>query len=676
MPVEFLDPVTDESVGVAQPQQRGRPGLGRFAAQGVARGVENTAGLADAVLAAAQPRVRLPVPDAPQAEFVFPADAPTNLAGRARSAANRILGPRVAPETIGERVTESAAAGATEAAPFALIPGGGPAALARRGALEVGSGMLGEVARGEVEAAGGSRDAQLAASLAAGLGGAAGGTLLGSAAQAVGPIRNATAARLTQRALGRKVKDRGQALALLRAEAEQPLFGRATLDQVLGEDFPGVAGLAGRLARGDVGDDLRAGVIRLRRSNAEAAEAFARNAFPGGRPAAAVEEFVSRLEKVSGSVDRAYRGIGTVDVPVQKVKARAAEIAVEAGEELRPFLPRGVLKIVGGYGDTVSLDDIDRLRQRILAETEVARRGGKDRTVRFLNRLNDSIENTLDEVAAATGTENINALRRARGLSRLKQQRFGTDRRDRLGGGGSRRRQDPLNLLLRGEVENLQKGFASFLNRDPRTVEVLNRTRLTLGGNPQAWGGVQELMRAHIFGEDFGDLFRNVPGPARLGGTRTIRKRLSRFGKEFDAVYGTGSTVQANRFLDRVDQLTSGQIARLDDTFAAGLNDRDGGALARAQQAVVAFIADGNPRGAVSAAYHAVTGRLPSTLDEADRLMAQAIIDPTGVGRGFVEQLDSTALQNWQRRVQTFIGQPVRATAGTVSGDPVLFEQQ
>lgn len=633
-----------------------RPGLGRFAAQGAVRGAENLASLVDFM----RSRFANEPADVPGFQRSVPLEA--LLSERVRGFGESRLGPRVEPEGFVERAVESGTAGAVETLPTlpaAFFPGGGLLAagpraaagtIARRAGADLASGVAGETARSVAEREGLGGVGQGVASMAGSLGTTGIATRVGQAV--LSPVRNRTARSLARQALGREVRDRRRAIRLLQQEIDAPLFGRATTDQVLQGTDPGVVGIMKRTARsGLAGSDLRRRAAEIREFNTLAAAEEGRRAFPVGSPSNTTRAYQDLLRRTKDKVSRAYRGIGDLDgIPTTKIKAAAAFVATDAGDELSNLLPKRALRIIEGYGDTVSLRSLQRLRRSVAASVRKAQRRGDSERIFYLNKLADSLESTFDEVAELGGAREINALRRARLIRSIEAERFDP--------------RDPLNQVFDPQIEDMGRAFDKFLRTDKAPTESLRRLRLTMGDDPEAWGGVQRLMRDRVFGEDF-DLLLNVDADqlTRSGANRAL-KNLRKLSSEFDAVYGSGASRHAEDFIRRSRQLSKGVVGKVDEFAVTGSNVSSQPASLQ-QVGVVADIARGDWTGAARRAFQMVSGRLPKTIEEADVLLAQAMVDPH-LARGFLEELPAEAVDLWQRRARNFLSTPARSAAGAV----------
>ena len=644
-----------------------RPGLGRFAAQGAFQGVEGLASLIDLVRA----RGNTEVVDTPAGATIERQPLESLLADRVRQAQQSMVGSTVKPEGFLERATQSATRGVTESIPtlpLAAIPGlGGAMALgpravagsfARNAGIDLLSGFSGEVARGEAENAGFGTGGQIGASMLGALGTT--GTL-SRIAQTTKPVRGRTARSLARQALGRNVNNRRQAIELLDEELNKKLFGAASTDQVLQDRFPGVAGVMRRAARDSASaDDLRLKAAELRQlSSLDAVDKLGKK-FPGGRPVDTSETYINQLARVQNKVTRAYKKTGNLaGVPTRKLKAGAAFIAQDAGDELDHLLPKRALKIIEGYGETTNLRSLQRLRRSLGASVRKAKRKGDRERLFFLNKLVDSVEQTFDEVAEEFGSVEINALRRARIIRAIEAERFDPS--------------DPLNKvfggeLKRGEVvlpEDMGREFNRFLGNSKTPAQDLRRLRLTLGRNPRAWGGVQRLMRDRVFGEDFELLFNVEGNNLTMSGANRALKNLRKNAESFDVVYGPDAAKNAENFIRRARQLSRGVVGTTGEFATTGTGFKQGPPVSLEQIGIGADLARGDFKGAAFSAFRLAMGRTPKTIEEADVLLSQAMVDPA-LAKAFLEELPAEAVDAWQRRARNFLAVPVRSTAGAV----------
>lgn len=580
----------------------------------------------------------------------LPADMPS-AADAAKGMSEAAFGPDIAPETAGQRRARALTRGAALALPT-LPLGGGAMSLGRVG-LETLSGAAGELASTETEAAGGGTLAQLAAGIGAGsLPGIAAaiakGPLTAMSTAAGGRIKDRTTRRLVAEVLGGEVKDRSRAIALIDQELDRPLFGTATTTQTIGDIAPGLAKIEKRVSRDTVaGASLRTEMQALRESNARAAQAMAEQRFAGTHPGAALADFSRKAAKIASKVRRAYANFQDLaGVPTSKLKATAARIRLEAGEELAEHLPKRTLKVVEQYGDTVNLQNVKRLRTAIGERLRQIDRNplGDLQEKRFLNMLADGVEETFSEVAEAGGARAINALNRARNMRRLQAERFDPT--------------DPLNKILGGEYDNMSVAFRKFL--DSKTpVRDLQTLKLTLGDNPEAWGGVQRLMSDEVFGEGF-ERLTNDASLLSKGGAKAILGKLKRNRSAFDVAFGEGAADNAQTFLERARKLSEGVVGTQAEAAVTGSNIS---ADAPEIVSVVADVAQGNLASAATKAWYAVRGQLPGTREEIDTLLAAALVDPS-VARGFLETLPPTAIPRWKRSVEAAITRPTRVGVG------------
>lgn len=640
MPIRFLDEEPSAT-------QAFRQGL-------LVEGPSNMAALADFAIQSVSPAARI------RERAGLPQAGPT-LEERTRGSmtgfTERAFGESVQPPgTAGGRLLQAAGAGVTETIPFLPLVGlggGGIAGAGRRGALDLLAGVSGETSRQGAEEFGLGPVGQTATSL---VGALAPAGVASRARQLLPVVRNRAARQVARDVLGREIPDRAEAMRLLQQEIDAPLFGRATTDQVLQDMAPGTAGIMKRLARDSfAGADLRREAFELRRLSARAAEEFGASGFGAGPPGAASAMYLDRLRRIKSKVERAYRGVGDLEgIPTHKLKAASAFVRQDAGDELESLLPKRSLRLIEGYGETTNLKNLQRLRRQTGAEARKAMREGNSERAFFLNKIVDSIEETFDEVAEIGGATEINALRRARTIRAIQAERFDP--------------KDPLNRVLGGEFEDMGKAFNRFLNTERRPVESLNRLRMTLGGNPDAWGGVQRLMRDRVFGEDF-DLLTDIGNEtlSRSGAGKAL-KNLQKLSREFDAVYGTGASENAEQFIRRAHKLSRGVVGKPEEFAVTGSNVAPSSQM-NEQAEILADMARGSTlwwRDVAVKAFRLVTGNNPRTLREADALLAQAMVDPK-MAKAFLQELSPQQLERWQRRARAFLENPVRTASGVFS---------
>lgn len=684
-----------------------RPGAGQFLAQGaLIEGPSNLAGVADALRDAFSNKAV----DRPDGGFDIesvPRTGPS-FSQRARSAGSgfveRNIGPVTEPESFGERALQAGAAGVVETLPtlpLLAVPGIGQATAAaragkglsaagralggavpkaaQRAAFEATAASFGEIARSEAQNAGYGPTGQFILSLAAATVpiAAARGVAVRIAPQVSRGVRQRQAKRLAAEVLGEEIEDRKEAIVLLAQEADKPLFGNASTSQVLNQRFPGVEGIARRVSRsGTAASDLRREVARSRFENAQAAREFAETSVAtGGRPGAAVTRFGEALDSIQTKVQRAYIKTGHLEIPMRKIKAASAATRLDALDITDDLLPSKMMDLLDNAGETMDVQRLNKIRGRLLSMSrKLSKEGAEPQQVRYVDGLVASIDETLDEVAEIGGGEAILALRRANQIRRIEAERFGLTRQIKVAG---RRKTIPntLNRMLGGESEDLDKAFRKFLNSDPRTGEALQQAKLTLGDNPEAWKGVGELMNRQVFGPDFDLIFDiNNPAPFRgkeVAGLRRGQlqafKNLRRFEKEYDVVFGPGAAANARQFLRRTQKLGSGVIGRADEFLLTGSSVGDAGERMK-NASVLSSMMRQDRVGAGVAAWKLLTGRLPSSLTQADELLAKALADPA-TAKVFLEGLDANALLRWQRQADAALGNPLRALGGTQGQD-------
>lgn len=598
-----------------------------------------------------------------------PPDAPSAEAG-AQALSERFLGPDVAPQGTLQSLARAGTRGVVGAIPTLPLGGAGVLGSPARIGLEMLSGAGGEIAASAAEGAGGGTLAQLAAGLGGsfsvtGVGkalGIAGGAVAGAVSQTVKDKRTR---RMVAEVLGQHIPDRADALRRIQAELDAPLFGRASLTQVLPD--PGLQKVERELLKaGGVGNDLRTELFRLRQSNTRAAQALAEQSWAGTAPDRALADYSAKLERWSRKAERAYANKQNLSgIPTQKVKAGAAELLLEAGPVKADYLPNKELSIIGALGETTDLHTLKQLRSRLGNEIRMLARkaDANPETERFLNQLVDSVQGTIDEVAEAGGAEAfeaINKLRNADRIWRVGQERFG------------QKSTQMLNRILGGEFENMAAKFSNFL-RSSNPARDLDVAKLTLSGNEEAWGGVQRLMADEVFGEGFetlrgraGALDEGIDTLLSPSGAAAAFGKLRKNSRAFDVVFGEGAADNATEFLRRANQLGRGISGTPGEMRAAGSSLRD---MAEGTVNFVGDVASGNWVAAGMKAYYAATRRSPKSMAEVNKLLAAALVDPS-VARPFLESLPAEAVPRWREIANAQIARPaIRVGLGMAGND-------
>lgn len=594
---------------------------------------------------------------------------PDHRAGRAapnpQTAAGTQLGARaragITPKEdlpTGQRVAASALEGLGGAAatlPFGMLGAASKFGAAGRAGIELLSGATASTASDVVGQMTDSEAAQFAASMLAGMApGAAASAIRGAGrvgGAAIPGVRNRLARKLAAEQLGDRIANRAQAIEILRREVDAPLFGRASTAQALDDLAPAVGGLEKQLAFNPrVGGTLQREMSELHLSNARAARDLGESLFGVGSPEDAIADFAAKLARVRAKVATAYARAGDLGgIPTRKVKAAAALVAQEAGDELASALPHRELRIIAGYGDEINLRRLDNLRKNLVEQATRAAREGKANRARVIGKVVDAIEETFDEVAEAGGGEKVRALRVAQQTRRLQAERF--DPKSRRAG------RNLLHEILGGEYENLPERFGKYLRGAKRPAEGLSRLRLTLGDNPEAWGGIKKLMRDEVFGEDFSRLF--TESGEKLGKSGSALASLKRHRASFEAVFGEGSARQAEELIRRAKRLGTGVVGRkaFDATTASG---KDVAETLRIHQGIVADLSGNRYGSAAIRLYRMLKGHMPNTMEEADEVMAEALLNP-GVAEGLLSELPPAAVAPWLQRAQRTTGRGIRA---------------
>lgn len=633
------------------------PGLGRAFAQDIPVGVGNIGSLADMVGTALLQTIGVanPTPDLMETTFRIAADAVANAIGIPTGSA------RVEPVSRGEEFAAAAGRGVGETLPtLPLAAAAVPARLAQgvgvaRSSLpvigELASGVGGEVAATAAEDAGLGSKGQVAAGV---LGSLAPGAIARGAAAGVRRIaaetlpaaRRPVARRAAAEVIGAPISDRAEAIERLAREADAP-FGRATTAQALEDVAPGIRDVEIQQARRipDVGREVFA--IR-RESLAEGAEEF-QKLFPAGAADDAVQGYRQAYDAIQTEASRAFKGVGDVqNIPTGALRQSWDEVVGESTKATEKFLPKEYLDLIDGYGDATSLSELQGFYSRIsndLLEHE-AKGTAKGVQARWLRKVRDGIEKTLDTAAEAGNAEDVNALRKARSLRRFQGDVF--------------ERKAELRAFL--TADDMQKSFRGIMNaKNP--LESLALLKKGIGDNPEALAGLQRLMRDHIFGTDFELLFhvgtdadvaatslgRAIPQARRALSSETTRKA-------FDLLYGEGSAANARKFVDRLAQVTSGKVGTTATAAPTGIQ------VGRELYGLAAAYESGGLRGAT---VHALkkAGMVSPTNREIDAYVSRALVDPD-FARGLLEEIPPKAVPMWADKVRKRLGVPARSVSG------------
>lgn len=654
-----------------------RPGLSRFAIQGGPQGAANLAGLADLLTQAVRPGRAF---DASRAALGLPATPesnPTRFADATRRALQGSLDragfPYVEPANALERGTQAATAGVVETLPTLALPGG---LASKAGALlNLGSGAASEVAATEARAAGASPGVQLGAAL---LAGASPSTIRGivrgaaSAKNLVAPspaTRTAIAGELATTGL------RGEIPEAALAEAQQmiddamakPLF-ESTTEMALGDRFPGITGLAQRVAANPkAGPAFRQRVHELELRNAAAARAYTQAHYTEGSFPPVVQAYERELTRMQRIVEKAYLRAGEIHgIPDDSLRAAAARVRLATEPIATSLQPKEILQkiaFVRKRGEGINLSELrqlDSLVSKTWYNKGVPLSGDEQR---FLAMIDGAIEKTYDEAAAAGGASNVNALRRAIKLRKLQGTRFNPS--------------DPLFHLFKGNLQalDLDGAFTSILNRAeppkglsgrtkaPGPVESLRVAKTWLANDPQAWAGVQTMVDRQVFGPNFRNLY-DAEGKLSRAGARQVRENLRRLRPVLEVARGPGATDAALDFVDDLERNAGGRI-NLQQSAPLPTEDKLVAQLGHA----AGTLAWNRPRGLMQLAVYAL-GRLPKTAEESDQILAGLLYDKP-LGRGALRptspaqaQAWQTRMQKWMARTQTAARQGPRAAAG------------
>jgi hypothetical protein len=616
-----------------------------------------------------------------------------NIGGRTEQALAAAM-PSLAnrPQSGGGKLLQAAGAGITESLPFAAVgpelaaarAGSGLARLASRLGVEAVTGAGAEVSRQGVENLGGGPRTQAGASL---VGGITGRSLLGltgivgrgAARMASAGIRERAARELAQESFREEVPEALKAASrkALQEEMTTPLFGRATTEQVLAEVSPGLK------FSGEVDPALRAEIFQQNKANAEAARDFGSRMLPGGNPTAAVLEYESRLDKIAAKTHTAYAKVGNIEgMPIEPLDEAARTIRLEAGKQLN-WLPKDQLDIIDkfqrevgfvsaeiGSGPIIvreaSFKDLQNLRSDLFEAGQKAAKSGEFRKAKFINTLTDAVEKVFDDVAEAGGSREVNALRKARAVVRATAApKNAKDEFKRLGDatrpGFKFREQHPLWKVFDGNLgddADMAADYGKFL-RGRNVAVTLGRLKRSLGGNPDAWAGVQQLTRNEIFGENFEKIF-DVGGDLSKSGAESVLQTIAKKRSVIDTAWGPGTADNATAFVRRARQLATGSTTEIEKFSKLSVPDPHG------LQAVgnVAEIGTKNMARAALRAFTTAFGRLPSTREEANQFLMKAIADPQ-LAEGFLRPLKPYEMVTWKRRAALAMGRELaRSSAG------------
>jgi hypothetical protein len=669
MPIREVSPPARE-----RPGEEGRKG--KIAAQGGLRGVADLAGLVDLGLnALTEVGARLGIgPNLGQPfDAASAVDRPVGTRGTQDPGglSQRLTGETLQPQGIGENALAAVSRGAAAAAPFAAAApvaagaralglgagraatGAGLRAAGGRAGLELATGAAGETSARTAEALGAGAPGQVAASVAGGFSlpriGQRAGSALGQVA--LKPVRHKVARRLARETLGAEIPDRVAAVKQLDKLLDTPIIGKGTTAQEL--QIPGVFGLEQNLSQfSKRGASLRNDVFKLRRQNAVAAEEVAKTGWPAGQPGAAVETYLDNLEKVSRNVEKAYKGVGHLEgIPTIRLKAAAAFVTQDAGQEGIKQVPMEQVELISRYADTNDLKRIQGLRRALGDRLRGAKRDPERNTeVFYLNKIIDAVETTLDEAAVAGGSRQINALARARRLAADKAKRFD--------------KKSTLNKVLGDDFQNMQGKFGNFLRTAKKPADELDLMRGTLAGDPDAWKGVQRLMREEVFPNNVEDLFNN-DSLLSLKGIKRSTALLKLHEKSWEAVFGPGSARSAKLFLERARLLATGKVGTAAEMAQTSSRGVPIGTLIE-NAASVGDLAKGKMISALARVVKMVGGKLPSTLDEADEVLMNALIDPM-LAKGLLEELPEAAVSRWVERYRSVLRQTARGTGSALS---------
>lgn len=417
------------------------------------------------------------------------------------------------------------------------------------------------------------------------------------------------------------------------AAKQAALPGWAQFGAGLGASMlPGLASAAGRfgvnLVKG-LRNSSKTAATAVRDANLDALEEATDALFSGAdsNPAIAQSAFRKQAEQAAQKLDEAFAGVGNIQgIGTDRIKASAAAVMDDAQESqalgaLYPWVRR-ITRKMGGEAD---LQELRRLRSN-LSRTIREKLRGEGSNIRRASDMIAAIDQTLDDVAARTGTDDIEALHRALDMAKGNARRFGPD-------------SVPAQLFDQFAEEGLNVGFHRLVVQSDRPVDALMALRNAVGDDPRAWAGVQRLVRDEVMGADL----EKLATPASITAAwRKLRTRKDR--AIWEAAFGPGSADTARRFLVKVRELARGGQLPIDMTAPnAGIY----GAVARMQLR--------------EAAYRALraAGSAPRPVDT-NRLIAEAANDPA-LARGFTEQLSKAEYAVWLRRVQNYIGKPLRA---------------
>lgn len=664
-----------------------RPGLARFALQGAGvRAPTNIAGLGDLLASGASLLSTGAAPSGARA---------TRFQDVTRETMSRLL-PVTEPQTGPERVAESVGAGITETLPTLLLPGGpltrtglrtmfgGRAAGARGGlaaatGLNLAGGATGEVAGGEVRAAGGSPAAQLVAALMAGaspvtIKGILQGVSRGKTALFPAPeVKTARATRIARQQLQTEVPAPmlAEARQMLADAAKEPLFQRTT-EQVLGERFPGVTGLAKRVAADPIaGPMYRQQINELDRLNAGAAKILAEQTFKGGPFPPIVQAYEKRLYGMKKAVETAYARVGELrGLPDDALRKAAAQVRLDTYPMATSLQPTELLEKIDFLRKRGTGVNLSELRQFDSLVSKTWFNDGKPLSLReqsLIGMIDDAIEKTYDDVAAAGGGESVNALRKAIKLRRLQGTRFNPE--------------DPLYHLFRGKWKpiDFDDAFESILKRKeipkgegsrtkiPDAVTTLSVLKRTLAGDPKAWAGVQRLVDRQILGPEYNLLFEE--GKIAKGGANQALANLRKYREVVDVAYGKGAAENA---IDWIGKAERAGTQRINLAQSAPL---PGESTLPQQLGGVAEVGSWNIRRALIRIVNIAIGRLPKTADEADQVFAGILFDKQ-IGRGALEPLPLEQIEPWKQRVGRWLARAGAEQVPRAAAGPFISEEQ
>ena len=577
----------------------------------------------------------------------------------------------------GSRLAATAGRGLGNAAPTLPLAalGGGIPALAGRGAVARGLGKVGLEGLSSVTGAFGAEAGEkmggmpgaILGGIAGGMAGAGGvGALARMSPTARGTLRNARARRIVADLWRDAVDDPEEALERLRGARDGDLWGHATTSQILEPDVPR-GGPVQNLEAKFAGKNAKLGARRtaIDRENVKVAQGLADSQFLGVPPEATIQRYTKQLEDLDGLVETAYAGVkrhsqDITGIPPTKIKAALALELESAGRELKDIrIDEPLMRIIEGYGDSMTFGELSRLRSRISRDMRVInkiidpeRAAEQAERYRFLTEIGSAVEDTFTEVAEQGGQEAIAALQSARRLRFLE----GTIVRD------------PINKVFGQdmEVSRLMPNFMSFLRTARKPAESMHRLRMALGDDQEAWQGVRQMMADVVFtdkpgrGTSLDLLTTGIENEGRLsaGGAKKVIERLRQHETVFDVVYGDGAARNAMDFMRRVRMLgkappfTTGNLNdTADETMNAVLSVRRSLSSGRLMEAGLGMV-------------RAITKETPQTLTDMNKMMIDTIIDPE-MARPIFEDLTRGELHDWARRFSR------RSSLGGVRGGGV-----